>query len=198
MSLTQRKMADGIYSFVYRGELAQESLERIGSARARRESDLAQIRQSLSINLLDDEKVKEAERMAVVYVAIASFESGVRDLIEQVLLEDVGEDWWSQCVPERVRKKAESRKQEEVKRKFHTQRGGRLLDYTDMGDLHSIFIKKWEQFEDVIGTDLDWVKNIVKGLESSRNVIMHGGVLDGSDIQRVGMFIRDWVKQVGA
>ena len=34
-------------------------------------------------------------------------------------------------------------------------------------------------------------------LERSRNVIMHGGTLDTEDIERIGIYVRDWVKQVG-
>jgi hypothetical protein len=35
-------------------------------------------------------------------------------------------------------------------------------------------------------------------LERSRNVIMHSGDLDQQDVERIGIHIRDWVKQVGA
>ncbi len=35
-------------------------------------------------------------------------------------------------------------------------------------------------------------------IERSRNVIMHSGNLQGPDVERVGILIRDWIKQVGA
>jgi len=34
-------------------------------------------------------------------------------------------------------------------------------------------------------------------LERSRNIIMHGGVISREDIERIGMNIRDWVRQIG-
>ena len=40
--------------------------------------------------------------------------------------------------------------------------------------------------------------SVLDTIERSRNVIMHSGSLDRVDIERVGMNIRDWIKQVGA
>jgi hypothetical protein len=39
---------------------------------------------------------------------------------------------------------------------------------------------------------------IIYGTKHSRNVIMHSGMLDLEDIERLGMNLHDWVKQVGA
>lgn len=44
----------------------------------------------------------------------------------------------------------------------------------------------------------EWARGIFDAVERSRNVIMHSGLLDLEDIERVGMNIRDWVRQVGA
>jgi hypothetical protein len=48
----------------------------------------------------------------------------------------------------------------------------------------------------VVG-NLEWSKTLLGGLEKSRNIVMHGGQLDLEDVERVGMNIRDWVRQVG-
>jgi hypothetical protein len=45
---------------------------------------------------------------------------------------------------------------------------------------------------------VEWVKAVFEAIERSRNVIMHSGTLGREDIERVGMNIRDWVRQVGA
>ena len=60
----------------------------------------------------------------------------------------------------------------------------------------SIIQNNWENFEDLL-PDVDWVRHIIKTIERSRNVIMHSGQLSLEDIERVGMNIRDWVRQVG-
>jgi hypothetical protein len=44
----------------------------------------------------------------------------------------------------------------------------------------------------------EWAGSIFDAVERSRNVIMHSGTVDDEDIARVGINIRDWVKQVGA
>jgi hypothetical protein len=45
---------------------------------------------------------------------------------------------------------------------------------------------------------IEWAANIFDAIERSRNVIMHSGSVDDDDVARVGIHIRDWVKQVGA
>ena len=55
----------------------------------------------------------------------------------------------------------------------------------------------WDAFEDLIG-NLAWAAGIFDVIERSRNVIMHSGMLEKEDIERLGVNIRDWIKQVGA
>lgn len=191
-------MEDQIYSFVLRGNLTKVAMEKtqllknnIGSKYINSE-----IAEHLSINLLDDGHVKISKKMAEVYVAITSFENMVRDFIEKTLSEEKGEEWWKTCVSEAIRKKAESRRKEEEKIKWHQQRGDRILNYTEMGDLNNIIAQNWEKFEDYLN-NLEWARQIINTLERSRNVIMHGGELGDRDIERVGTNIRDWVNQVG-
>ncbi|WP_369806323.1 hypothetical protein [Advenella sp. S44] len=66
-----------------------------------------------------------------------------------------------------------------------------------MGDLVSILRQNWTLFEAHIPT-IEWATGLMDVIERSRNVIMHSGTLNRTDIERVGMNIRDWIKQVGA
>ena len=95
---------------------------------------------------------------------------------------------------EAIRKKAESRRKEEEKIKWHQQRGDRILNYTEMGDLNNIIAQNWEKFEDYLnnGALLMAFQSVILA-----PVIMHGGELGDRDIERVGTNIRDWVNQVG-
>ena len=156
----------------------------------------SEIAEHLSIDLLDEEHVIISKKMASVYVAITSFENMVRDFIAKTLSEEKGENWWEESVSEAIRKRAESRRKEEEKIKWHQQRGDRLLNYTEMGDLNNIIQQNWNEFEDYL-ISLDWARQIINTLERSRNVIMHGGELGDRDIERVGTNIRDWINQVG-
>lgn len=186
-----------IYEFAFRGLLTEEALDRAG----RRPRHLAghldsEISGALSLDVLDQEYVDVARQMSIVYTAITAFENGARKLIQTVLLDEIGEDWWEKAVSQTVRKNAEQRREDEERTKWHAQRGEHLLNYTALGDLAKIIQNNWEKFEPHIRS-MEWAKNVFDVLERSRNVIMHGGSLDIEDIERIGIYIRDWVKQVG-
>ncbi len=195
----QEFSADEVYAFAMRGLLTEEALDRVGRKRrvdASLHGDEA-VSRAISITLLDAEQIARARRMALVYTAIAAFENSVRDLVSSVLLEHAGEDWWARCVSQKIRSKAESRMKDEERYKWHTARGNEPLDFTDFGELGAIIQQNWEFFEPHVQSAA-WVDNIFKTLERSRNVIMHSGTLEMEDVERVGMNIRDWVRQVGA
>jgi len=54
----------------------------------------------------------------------------------------------------------------------------------------------WNLFEVHI-VDIEWAKHIITTLKKSRNIIIHSGELEQADIERIGMYIKDWIKQVG-
>lgn len=191
-------MEKELYSFVFRGLLAEEALDRSGRlGHLTLGSNLdKEVIDRLPLASLDEDLVARARRMATVYTAIAAFENTVRELVSKRLLEEVGVSWWDTCVSEKIRKNAESRKEDEEKNRWHTPRGIALINYTDFGDLTSIININWKYFENHLQS-IDWVKQIIKTLERSRNVIMHSGELDNDDVERVGIAIRDWIRQVG-
>lgn len=186
-----------VYEFIFRGLLTEEALNRSGrknlSLNGYFDIDLASV---LSLDLLDDTLVEKAKRMASVYTAVAAFENSARKLISSVLLEEVGEDWWGKCVSEKIRKRAESKRNEEERVRWHTQRGEDPINYTQMADLGNIIRQNWGKFEPYIPS-VEWAASVFDTIERSRNVIMHSGYLDREDIERIGINIRDWVKQVG-
>lgn len=190
--------AGQIYEFVYRGELADQALDQAGRTKFAHAAEIeADIAQTLSLQLLDDDLVAAARRMATVYTALAAFENSARKLVSSTMLEAKGESWWEDCISERVRKRAEGRRTDEEKHRFHTQRGDAPINYTELPDLLNIIRANEELFEPFIPSP-EWARSIFDAVERSRNVIMHSGELDAEDIARVGINIRDWVTQVGA
>lgn len=192
-------MEDRLYSFIMRGELTKVALNNAGTVSKHSASDILsqEYVSSLSLDLLNDDLVNTAKQMATVYTAIAAFENTVRQFVVKVLIENKGEAWWQECVSEKIRTKAESRKTEEEKIKWHTPRGDSLINYTEFGDLASIMAQNLPLFEDHI-VSIDWARQIFNTLERSRNVIMHSGELGRRDVERIGTNIRDWISQVGA
>lgn len=186
------------YSFVMRGLLTEEALDKTGRKTKRSLLDLteAQLVERLGITLIDDDLVERSQKMSYIFVAICSFENSVREFISKKLLEEKGADWWEQNVKSDVRKRAENRKTAEDGMRWLSPRGENPINYTEFGDLISIVAGNWELFEPHLGTQ-EWAQSIITPLEKMRNIIMHGGELDARDIERVGINIRDWMNQVG-
>jgi hypothetical protein len=190
---------DRLYSFVMRGELAKVSLTYTEALSRHHSSDIIvqDYIKSLSLDLLDDEYINASKLMATVYTVISAFENTIREFVVKILIENKGENWWEDCVSEKIRNKAEARKEQEDKVRWHTQRGDSLINYTEFGDLASIMNNNLELFSDHI-VSIEWARNIIATIERSRNVIMHSGELSARDIERIGINIRDWISQVGA
>lgn len=192
-------MKSDLYSFTFRALLTESALDKTSRiSRISLTSNVdAAVAARLPIAALDEDLVSHAKRMATVYVAIAAFENTVREFVSKRLLEVVGADWWKTAVPEKIRTKAETRKEQEAKVRWHTPRGDEPLNYTEFGDLASIMANNWQHFENHLESQ-DWARQIMATLERSRNVIMHSGDLGLQDVERIGTAIRDWIRQVGA
>lgn len=188
----------GTYEFVFRGLLTEEALDDAGRpSRVRSGMFDADVADKLSLDVLDEEHVSAAKLMAAVYVAVAAFENSARELVTTVLREAVGDEWWETAVSAQIKKSCKTRQEDEAKHRFHTQRGDAPINYTDLGQLGNIIRQNPEHFADFLPS-VEWAAAIFDAVERSRNVIMHSGTLDLEDVERVGMNIRDWVKQVGA
>lgn len=84
-----------LYSFVYRGILTEETLDRAGRLRRNHfgEEQARVAQKSLSYEFLDPDLLAEAQRMSVVYAAIHAFENAVRKLVTKAMAEVHGENW---------------------------------------------------------------------------------------------------------
>ena len=187
---------DNYYSFVFKGLLTEEALDKAGRTNNSlfSETESKEVEKRLGIELMDENLLRNAKKMSIVFIAIYTFENSVRAFISKKLLEEKGVDWWNLSVPEKIRKIAEARKDEEDKIKWHTQRGTGMINYADFTDLLSILYGNWDLFEPHLVTQ-DWTTQIFKTLVKSRNVIMHSGELSNADIERIGILIRDWYRQ---
>jgi len=187
-----------LYSFIFRGLLCEEALDKAGR---RPKSNFSvewelEMSKRLGIHLMDEDFVFKSHKMSIVYTAISTFENSVREFIEKKFLDEQIENWWGKKVKKEIRTKAETRKASENDVRWLTARGESPIHYTDFGDLISIMAGNWDLFEVHI-KNIDWAKQIISTLEKSRNIIMHSGELSQADVERVGMYIRDWISQVG-
>lgn len=162
-----------IAGFVFKGQVAAETVRQLSEVdKKSAEAGFDEIATKVSLSLLEEDHVAASRKMSAVYVAIASFENGVRDLVSSRLIEQKGANWWDTSVSADVKKRAETRQKQEEKIRWHQARGLNPIYYTEMADLVSIIHGNWSSFEDLLH-DIDWVRQIFKSLERSRNVIMH-------------------------
>jgi Swt1-like HEPN len=186
-----------LYSFVYRGILTEEALDQTGRRRRSHfgDEDARKLQQSLSFDFLDPDLLAEGQRMSVVYAAIHAFENTVRMMVTKAMSEKHSGTWWEK-VPERIQKTSKNRMEEDSKFRWHGARGSSEINYCDFSDLSSIIVTNWSVFEDLLG-NLEWAKATLTSLEKSRNIVMHGGIVAREDVERIGMNIRDWIRQAG-
>jgi Swt1-like HEPN len=188
-----------VYEFAFRGLLTEEALDRAGRpSRVGPGMFEADVAERLSLDVLDEAHVAAAKLMAAVYVAVAAFENSARELVTTVLREAVGDDWWEKAVSGTIQRNCRTRQEDEEKHRFHTQRGDAPINYTDLKNLANIIRANQDHFIPDFIPSAEWASAIFDTVERSRNVIMHSGTLDLEDVARVGMNLRDWVKQVGA
>jgi hypothetical protein len=187
-----------IYEFAFRGLLAEEALDDAGRpARLKPGVFAADVAEKVSLDVLDEDHIEAAKAMAAVYVAVAAFENSARELVTTVLREAVGDDWWETAVSAGIQKASKGRQDDEAKHRFHGQRGDAPINYIDLDQLGNIIRQNPDHFVPDFLPSVEWASAIFAAIERSRNVIMHSGTLDMEDVERVGMNIRDWVKQVG-
>ena len=113
-----------LYSFVYKGILAEENLDRNGRKKHRKSDriELEALRDRLSINMLDKELVARAEISSMAFIAMNAFENSVRAFVFKAMVETFDANWWEK-VSSNIKKKVAQRKEEEAKVKWHSTRG---------------------------------------------------------------------------
>lgn len=188
---------DNLYSFIYRGVLTEEALDKVGRHRRKHfgAEEAREMQKSLCYDLFEHDSLSDAQGMSIVYTAIHAFENMVRQLVSKAMAENHGEEWWKK-VPERIQKTVKTRMEDDAKFRWHGARGTFEMNYCDFSDLSAIIVTNWQAFEDILA-NLEWAKAVLFTLEKSRNITMHGGVLAKEDIERIGMNIRDWIRQTG-
>lgn len=137
---------------------------------------------------------ERAEKMTYVYSLFYCFENLARLLVSERLLERKGMDWWL-SVPAKVQERVEKRKADIANNAWHQATFDTNIDHTLFGDLASIIVGEWQDFEDLFPSQ-NWVKQRLDELERSRNVIAHGNLLADSEIERIEQYLDDWLKQV--
>lgn len=192
------------YSFIFRGQLADEALDKAGRLKYSPEAIYfsEEIAKKLFLHEIDEKYVQQSKSMITVYTAITAFENATREFVFKTLLGAYENDWWNRGVQESIRSKAQTKKVNESNVKWHVSRGDAMMSFLEFGDLSKIICSNdnWIFFEPFFSftKSQEWIRSLFEDIEKSRNVIMHSGILDDLDIVRVGINIRDWLHQINA
>lgn len=136
----------------------------------------------------------EAAAMATHYAIFYCLENAIRELIVQRLEETRGEDWWANCVPENVRKNAESNRNKE-RAAGVTPRSDDLIDYSNFGELGEIIKVNFDIFGDMF-RDIKAVERVLSNLNMLRAPIAHCKALAEDEVLRLHLSLRDWFRQM--
>lgn len=142
--------------------------------------------------LFEFEILKKARKMADFYVLYFSLENSVRKLINDVLTEKYGPEWWEKAVPDGV-KKTVKENQDKEKDTPMTIRSEDPLDYTNFGELIDILNSKWDDFSNILRSKKA-VQDTLSPLNKIRNAIAHSCELKDDEIMRFKLLIKDWLR----
>jgi hypothetical protein len=151
---------------------------------------------SATLEYFNTDERRAARRMGRVYELLYCFENSVRELIETTLRESLADRWWEDGVPSDVRGKADSRRRSDEAARWHGPRGQSPLNFVDFPELGKIITERWEDFEDLLG-DKEWVERYFDDMNQSRRAIGHTGEMGEHAVERMELFVREWLLVVG-
>lgn len=134
----------------------------------------------------------EAASMAPHYETFYSLERTIRRLIDDVIRDEDGDDWWNAAgrVPEVVKKGAEDRMEKERDTGMR-RRSEDPLDFTNFGELGEIIKANWSIFGGMMSSQKA-VEKVMSQLNSLRGPIAHCAPLREDEVLRLQLSVRDW------
>jgi hypothetical protein len=130
------------------------------------------------------------------YRLLFVFENLIREFVAARFHDIDGDAWFNTRANGAMKKKLEERKATEERNQWHTGRNPEPIYYLDFGDLSLLITNHWAEFKDLLPTQT-WVQSRIQDAERSRNVIAHTNTLATEEADRLEMYLRDWIKQVG-
>jgi len=133
-----------------------------------------------------------AERMAEFYQIFYMLENHIRSFVSDMLLEEIGANWWDTAVPEIIKKYAQDNKSKENKEGLPP-RSKNLVDYLTFGHLGEIIKSNWTIFTGVFpDCEVERLERVVARLNIARGPIAHCGYLPEDEVVRLKLAIKDW------
>ena len=118
-----------IYSFAFRGKLAEEALDSAGRKKYFNEEKFfsEETAKRLHYDDIDERYLEQSKSMITVFATITALENATREFVYSVLCENLKSNWWTKGVQKSIKEKAEARKTQESQVKWHVNRGDAML-----------------------------------------------------------------------
>jgi hypothetical protein len=123
-------------------------------------------------------------------------ENIVRELISSKLTEEFTDTWFDVKATTEMKRRYQDRKSKEDSQQWHPGRNRHPIFYLDFGDLSKLIVNNWPSFEAYFPSQA-WVQSRLDEAERSRNVIAHTNLLPEDEVDRLEMYLRDFIRQVG-
>ena len=135
--------------------------------------------------------------MSREYRMLYVFENILREFIDtRFTEEDKTTNWFGARLNTKMSDKIAERKKDESDNQWHVGRNHGDLFYLDFGDLSKLITTHWPVFKDFFPNQ-SWITTRIEEAKRSRNVIAHTNVLDSEEGQRLEMYLRDVIRQIG-
>lgn len=188
----------GVRNWLSKAQFTEDRLNELEKEgfQVRNDSDPGAIQRIIALEDFSEDVRKNAIKSMSVHVAFFCLENSARELVVARLSENYGGEWWDEKVSKMIKEKVIQRQEKEGKNRWHIQRGASPINYTDFGDLIQIIISNWSDFDDLF-PDQHWITSRFNDLEASRNIVAHNNILDEREVDRIKMYLTDWLQQVG-
>lgn len=146
------------------------------------------------LSQIDFQIIHDSERMADFYKVFFALENDIRNLVEETLEADFGDDWWSSRAPQQVQENAQRNIEREASEGLPP-RSTRNIEYTTFGELNEIIKDNWENFSGLFSSvSKNRVLRVLSRLNQARGPIAHCNYLPEEEAVRLKLAIQDWYK----
>ncbi|WP_371504348.1 hypothetical protein [Nitrosopumilus adriaticus] len=189
MSNNQNKefQIDLFLSRIQRTQNDIQQLEHLGFSldNLQKESKTIEILQSFPEELL-----KESTDMSDCYQILYCFENDLRKVINDVMYESVGINWWEQCVRPKIREDVVRNQTAEQNSVYYSRKEDPLY-FTTLGDLKEIIIDNYAHFENYFRSK-PFVTELLFQINRLRVAVGHNSMLEDMDIDALKQLIERW------
>lgn len=137
------------------------------------------------------EKVlQESTEMSDCYQILYCFENDLRKIINDVMNESIGSDWWDKCVRQSIKDDV-TRNQTAEQNSVYYGRIDEPLYFTTLGDLKEIIADNYAHFENHFRSKR-FVDELLFQINRLRVVVGHNCMLENMDIDTLKQNIERW------